>query len=53
MYEIQGIFRPLSVSLGKLRFGAGLEILEVALFPPNWIPRNHIALPSVVWALDV
>ena len=33
-------------------FAAGDESLEVALFVPERIPHQHIAFPSVTWALD-
>jgi hypothetical protein len=37
---------------GVPRFAAGPESLEVALFPASRIPRDAIAFPSVIWALD-
>jgi ADP-ribose pyrophosphatase YjhB (NUDIX family) len=48
--QVQVIFRARFA--GAPRFAAGPESLEVALFAPPRIPRDEIAFPSVVWALD-
>ncbi len=48
--QVQVIFR--GSFAGEPRFAAGDESLEVALFAPERIPRDHIAFPSVIWALD-
>ena len=50
--QVQVIFRAHFASSGARRFAAGPESLEVALFRPPRIPRDAIAFPSVVWALD-
>jgi ADP-ribose pyrophosphatase YjhB (NUDIX family) len=50
--QIQVIFRARFAAPGVPRFAAGPESLEVALFPPPRIPRDAIAFPSVIWALD-
>ena len=50
--QVQVIFRARFASSGVPRFAAGPESLEVALFPPPRIPRDAIAFPSVIWALD-
>jgi len=48
--QVQVIFRGRFA--GEPRFAAGDESLEVALFSPQQIPRQDIAFPSVIWALD-
>jgi ADP-ribose pyrophosphatase YjhB (NUDIX family) len=48
--QVQIIFRARFA--GEPRFAAGPESLEVALFAPQQIPRDDIAFPSVIWALD-
>ena len=50
--QVQVIFRARFASLGTPRFAAGPESLEVALFTLPQIPRDAIAFPSVIWALD-
>ena len=50
--QVQVIFRARFAAPGVPRFAAGPESLEVALFPPPRIPRDAIAFPSVIWALD-
>jgi ADP-ribose pyrophosphatase YjhB (NUDIX family) len=50
--QVQVIFRARFASPGVPRFAAGQESLDVALFPAPRIPRDEIAFPSVVWALD-
>lgn len=50
--QVQVIFRARFASCGEPHFAAGPESLEVALFPPPRIPRDQIAFPSVIWALD-
>lgn len=50
--QVQVIFRARFASPDSPRFAAGPESLEVALFPPSRIPRDEIAFPSVLWALD-
>ena len=50
--QVQVIFRARFASPGVPHFAAGPESLEVALFPPSWIPRHEVAFPSVIWALD-
>jgi ADP-ribose pyrophosphatase YjhB (NUDIX family) len=50
--QVQVIFRARFALPDTPRFAAGPESLEVALFPPPRIPRDEIAFPSVVWALD-
>ena len=48
--QVQVIFRGRFAA--EPHFAAGDESLEVALFAPERIPRQHIAFPSVIWALD-
>lgn len=48
--QVQVIFRGRFAA--ELHFAAGEESLEVALFAPERIPRQHIAFPSGTWALD-
>jgi ADP-ribose pyrophosphatase YjhB (NUDIX family) len=48
--QVQVIFR--AHFAGEPRFAAGPESLEVALFAPQRVPREEIAFPSVIWALD-
>jgi ADP-ribose pyrophosphatase YjhB (NUDIX family) len=48
--QVQVIFRGRFAA--EPRFAAGDESLEVALFAPERIPRQQIAFPSVIWALD-
>jgi ADP-ribose pyrophosphatase YjhB (NUDIX family) len=50
--QVQVIFRARFAAAGQPRFAAGPESLEVALFPVPRIPRDEIAFPSVLWALD-
>ncbi len=50
--QVQVIFRARFASPGKPRFAAGPESLEVALFTLPQVPRDAIAFPSVIWALD-
>ena len=50
--QVQVIFRARFASPDIPRFAAGPESLEVALFRPSRIPRDEIAFPSVIWALD-
>ena len=50
--QVQVIFRARFASPGAPRFAAGAESLEVALFTLPRIPRDEIAFPSVIWALD-
>jgi ADP-ribose pyrophosphatase YjhB (NUDIX family) len=48
--QVQVIFRGRFAA--EPRFAAGDESLEVALFAPKRIPRERVAFPSVIWALD-
>jgi ADP-ribose pyrophosphatase YjhB (NUDIX family) len=48
--QVQVIFRARFAA--EPRFAAGPESLEVALFAPWQVPRQDIAFPSVIWALD-
>jgi ADP-ribose pyrophosphatase YjhB (NUDIX family) len=50
--QVQVIFRARFATPGMPRFAAGPESLEVALFSTQLIPRDEIAFPSVLWALD-
>jgi ADP-ribose pyrophosphatase YjhB (NUDIX family) len=50
--QVQVIFRARFAAAGVPSFAAGPESLEVALFSVCQIPRDEIAFPSVVWALD-
>jgi len=50
--QVQVIFRGRFAATGEPRFAAGVESLEVALFPWEQIPYEMIAFPSVRWALD-
>jgi ADP-ribose pyrophosphatase YjhB (NUDIX family) len=50
--QVQVIFRARFASPETPRFAAGPESLEVALFRPPRLPRDAIAFPSVIWALD-
>jgi ADP-ribose pyrophosphatase YjhB (NUDIX family) len=50
--QVQVIFRARFASPGKPHFAAGPESLEVAPFPLPQVPRDAIAFPSVIWALD-
>ena len=50
--QVQVIFRARFAAPDQPRFAAGPESLEVALFPVSRIPRDEIAFPSVLWALD-
>jgi ADP-ribose pyrophosphatase YjhB (NUDIX family) len=50
--QVQVIFRGRFASPEAPHFAAGVESLEVALFPWERIPRDEIAFPSVIWALD-
>jgi ADP-ribose pyrophosphatase YjhB (NUDIX family) len=47
--QVQLIYRA---HLTSPDFGAGLESLEVALFPWDEIPWAELAFPSVEWALE-
>jgi hypothetical protein len=49
---VQVIFRGRFASPAVPHFAAGPESLEVALFPWADIPREDIAFPSVIWALE-
>jgi len=50
--QVQIIFRARFATPESPRFAAGIESLEVALFPWAQIPEGEIAFPSVGWALD-
>jgi ADP-ribose pyrophosphatase YjhB (NUDIX family) len=50
--QVQVIFLARFASSEAPRFAPGAESLEVALFPMRRIPRERIAFPSVIWALD-
>ena len=50
--QVQVIFRGRFASPAVPHFAAGPESLEVALFPWADIPREDIAFPSVIWALE-
>jgi ADP-ribose pyrophosphatase YjhB (NUDIX family) len=50
--QVQVIFRGRFAPTAAPRFAAGPESLEVALFNWQQIPRDDIAFPSVIWALD-
>lgn len=50
--QVQVIFRARFAKPAAPHFAAGPESLEVALFRPDRIPRDQIAFPSVLWALD-
>jgi ADP-ribose pyrophosphatase YjhB (NUDIX family) len=49
--QIQLIFRATFEAAAEPHFAAGPESQEVALFAWDAIPRDHIAFPSVHWAL--
>jgi ADP-ribose pyrophosphatase YjhB (NUDIX family) len=50
--QVQVIFLARFASSETPRFAPGAESLEVALFPTPRIPREQVAFPSVIWALD-
>lgn len=48
--QVQVIFR--ARFSGAPHFAPGAESLEVGLFPPDRVPWDDLAFPSVRWALD-
>ena len=50
--QVEVIFRARFAAVDTPRFAAGPESLEVALFPWQRIPRDEIAFPSLIWALQ-
>ena len=50
--QVQVIYRARFANSGPPVFGAGPESLDVRLFPPDQIPWDEIAFPTVHWALN-
>ncbi len=50
--QVQMIYRARFADPAAPRYGAGAESLEVGLFDWAGIPWEHLAFPTVKWALD-